>query len=661
MTTAFVLVLLAAACPAVQASNQQTDATPIQKVMTMLADLEAKVSAESASAKKEYEALVEGYDDKSKRLGFEIKTGKAEVKELNAAIAKGASTIAALNSKVDELAATISSSQADLDKATALRAKEAADYAAGVKESDDIISTISRAIAILEKEMKGGASMMQLKSVDSVAQALAVMVQASSLSSADAAKLTALVQNSQDSQQGDEEGQPGAPAGAVYVSQSGGIVSTLEDLLAKAQEQLSSAQKAETAAIYNFEMLAQSLSDEIKYAKEDMASAKKDIAAAAESKAIAEGDLSVTTKDLEEDIKTLAATKAAWTTAAEDYEVSSASRAEELKALAEALKVLKEMTSGAGTITYGLNQVSLLQIQRTRLSTGADLANFEAVHFVRDLARKQNAPELTQLAMRMASVMHMGNRQGEDPFAKVKGLIMDMIERLSKEADADASKKAYCDKETAETKAAIEDSTATIEKLTTKIDAASAKSSKLKEEVAALEKALAAIAKDQADMDATRQEEHGTFVKAKAEMEAGIEGVKAALKLLKEYYAQGQATAATGAGEGIIELLEVVESDFTKGLSEMVATEDSAAATYDSLTKENEIDTATKNKDVEYKTKESAGLDKEIAELTSDKAGVQSELDAKNEYLAKLDPMCVAKAETYAAKTEKRADRKSVV
>ena len=65
-------------------------------------------------------------------------------------------------------------------------------------------------------------------------------------------------------------------------------------------------------------------------------------------------------------------------------------------------------------------------------------------------------------------------------------------------------------------------------------------------------------------------------------------------------------------------MLEVVESDFTKGLSEMVAGEQTAAATYDKETKENAIEKTTKNQDVKYKTKEAAGLDKKAAELTTD-------------------------------------------
>merc|ERR1712232_1284970 len=99
----------------------------------------------------------------------------------------------------------------------------------------------------------------------------------------------------------------------------------------------------------------------------------------------------------------------------------------------------------------------------------------------------------------------------------------------------------------------------------------SAKSAKLKEEVAELQKELAALASSQAEMDKLRSEEKAAFEENSAEMEKGIEGVKLALKVLTEYYASDDKShdAAKGAGAGIIGLLEVVESDFTKGLAEM--------------------------------------------------------------------------------------------
>jgi septal ring factor EnvC (AmiA/AmiB activator) len=94
--------------------------------------------------------------------------------------------------------------------------------------------------------------------------------------------------------------------------------------------------------------------------------------------------------------------------------------------------------------------------------------------------------------------MRYGGKDGADPFAKIKGLISDMITKLEKEAGDDATEKAYCDKETSETTAKKEEKTAEIEKLTTKIDQDSAHSAKLKEEVAVLQKELAELAKSQA-------------------------------------------------------------------------------------------------------------------------------------------------------------------
>merc|ERR1719162_2228836 len=449
---------------------------------------------------------------------------------------------------------------------------------------------------------------------------MSIMVQASAFSSADASRLTALLQSSQQDSDAEADGDVNAPDVAAYEGHSGGIIATLEGLLEKAEVQLDTARKTETQNLHNYEVLAQSLADSIKYATEDLEKAKKCISEADEAKAIAEGDLAVTSKDLAEDIKSLADLHSQCMTKAQEFEAETKSRDGELKALAFAKKAVSEMTGGAETQTYGLEQVSFLQIARSRLASGADLANFEAVRFIRDLASKHNFPELAQLASRMSSAIRLGAAVGDDPFAKVKGLITDLIEQLEKAAAADASHKAYCDKEMGETRAKKADKDAEIEKLTTKLDQAKARSAQFKQEVATLQKELAELMKLQADMDALRAKEKELYAKNRPGMEAGVAGVQLALKILREYYAKEDKSheAAEGYGGSIIGLLEVVESDFSKLLAEMIATEEAAAAEYDKQTKENEVAKTTKEQDVKYKTDEFTGLDKAVAELESD-------------------------------------------
>merc|ERR1712014_317545 len=127
--------------------------------------------------------------------------------------------------------------------------------------------------------------------------------------------------------------------------------------------------------------------------------------------------------------------------------------------------------------------------------------------------------------------------------------------------------------EIAESNEKKSDKTAEIAKLTTKIDQMSARSAQLKSEVAALEKSLAELAASQAEMDKMRAEENAAFKQNKADMEQGLEGVKVALRVLNDYYAKSDKAheAAEGAGHGIIGLLEVIESDFSKALAEFIS------------------------------------------------------------------------------------------
>merc|ERR1719217_13298 len=148
--------------------------------------------------------------------------------------------------------------------------------------------------------------MLQLHRVNTVTQALNAMVQASFFSAADASKLTALVQSKQESDDSDLEAELGSPAGSTYSSHGGGILDTLDSVLGKAQTQLDAASKKEEAAMHNFDLLKQSLTDEIRFANKDMDAAKKNKAESSETKSVAEGDLAVTKADLAQDIKSLA-------------------------------------------------------------------------------------------------------------------------------------------------------------------------------------------------------------------------------------------------------------------------------------------------------------------------------------------------------------------
>lgn len=633
-------------------------ASPVSKVLQMLTDLEAKINKEGQEAKHVYEEFSDWCEERSRNVAYELKTGAAQIEDLEAAIDKATSDITAFTTKIEELGTSIASDEADLKSATGIRETEAADFAAQSKELRDVIGTLERGIVILEREMsKGGAAMLQLQNSGNVVQAISVMLQAASITSNDASTLTALVQSHVSDE--DEELGLGAPAAKVYEGHSGGIIDTLQGLLDKANAQLESATKKEVNAKNNFNMLKQSLVDEMKYANKDMAEAKKNLAGAKNDKATAEGDLSVTSADLksdQEDKKTLGLD---CMTKAQDYEAETRSRAEELKALAAAKEAIQSKTAGADSAAYGFNQVSLLQVaedNKLKLESASDLANFEAVKFVRELARKDQSPALTQLASRMASAVRFGSASGENPFRKVKGLIRDMIATLEKDGQADASHKAYCDKQTAETQAKKDEATDTIEKLSTKIDMAKTKSTKLREEVADLQQQLAQLASSQAEMNKVRSEEKRAYRANKEDLDQGLEGVKMALNILRDYYAkQGQAhTASSGAGGSIIGLLEVVESDFSKTLAEMTATEGAAESQYKQQTKENEITRTTKQQDVKYKTKTAAGLDKSVSELSSDKEGVTAELSAVEEYLGKLDKMCVAKPESYNERKSKR-------
>jgi len=265
-------------------------------------------------------------------------------------------------------------------------------------------------------------------------------------------------------------------------------------------------------------------------------------------------------------------------------------------------------------------------------------------------------------------------KAGADPFVKVKELIKNMIETLLSDAQADASHKAYCDKELGESAAKKEEKTATIDKLTARIDGNSATIAELTDAIKTLEAEVADIDKAQSEATAIRNTEKSDNLAAIKDFRDSADAVVAAMGVLKSFYEGGALLqtqskakkstrpefggAKTDTGSSIISVLEVAESDFTRLLAETETEEDAAADAYAKQTEENKVSKATKEADAKAKESEVKSLTVELGHAKEDHASTSTELDAVQSYIEKLKPQCEEKAMSY---EEKKAAREAEI
>jgi len=420
-------------------------------------------------------------------------------------------------------------------------------------------------------------------------------------------------------------------------------------------------------------MLAQSLTDKIKADSKDMSDEKAGVAEAKEGKAVADGALTKMTKDLKSSKKQLGMTRNDCMLTAADHQTTVAARMEELKVIAQATKILKESTGAAVKKSYDFLQTS------SSSRSHAELTNKEVVKIVKTLAHEYHSTALTQLASRISAVARYGTSAGGNPFGKVQELIGGMLSKLQNEAESESSEKKYCDEEMSKTKEKKGELGDDIEKATSRIDKAAARSAELKEDVSELQSGLANLVKSQGEMNGIRREENADYKKSKAELSQGLDGVRKAVGVLRDYYGAEDESAsllqndddqfgsfmqqpaapqkhkkAAGAGGSIIAILEVCESDFATNLAKEETQESDAVSSYEKVTQENKVRKASKEGEVKGKAREAAGLDKRISELSNDRSSVNEELSAVLKYYGKLSARCVAKADPYKARKARR-------
>merc|ERR1719359_2042206 len=217
------------------------------------------------------------------------------------------------------------------------------------------------------------------------------------------------------------------------------------------------------ASAHEFKMLDQSLTGEISHGNDKLSAATKAKAGAEEAQATAEGDLAETTKTKAADEEYASNLKTECETAAKEWAARQASAKEEMAAIDKAKEILVSGVVAFAQVGSSSKRVKFDDDDDSESDEKSE-TRAKLVHQIQKLGKKFHSFGLMQLASVAQS----------DPFVKIRGLIEDMIAKLLKEAEEEATQKAFCDAEMGKSKTSQAEKTATLDKLKTRIDGAEA-------------------------------------------------------------------------------------------------------------------------------------------------------------------------------------------
>merc|ERR1719454_1430694 len=232
----------------------------------------------------------------------------------------------------------------------------------------------------------------------------------------------------------------------AYESSSGGIVKTIEEMQGKAEDTLSALRKKEMSDAQAFAMLEQGLKDEIAHGEDKLSTAKTGKATNEQAKETASGKLVETTKSKAADEEYASTLKNECESKASEWEARQKSATEEMGAIEKAKEIL----------VGGVKAFVQVSTKTRRWNPDDDdeddktaAQRQKVVAILKNLSQEHKSFAFAQLASMATS----------DPFVKIRGLIEDMIAKLLKEAEEEATQKAFCDKEVGKSKKSQDEKT----------------------------------------------------------------------------------------------------------------------------------------------------------------------------------------------------------
>jgi len=691
-------------------SAREAKMAAVNKVVTMLEDLQKQILEEGEKEAATYNKFSCFCKDTTAEKTDAIEEGRDQKNDLTAKIEKLSDKRDNLDKKIGKLNGEIKTIEKEMKEAKKDRAEELKVYKANAADLAAALEALEGAIKVMKQSK--GPSLVELKSVVKTVREAGMLADALSIDTPRQHKTALFLQETPEVNMED------------YKFHSNDIIDTLEKLQGAFRKEKNEVDQEEVKAVQAHNLLMQEKTDVLKTKNAELEAAKKEKAETKELIATNSQELTTVAATLLDDQQYLGKLAEMCTNTAKTWDQRSKVRADELSTLVAAITIVKESVgtkTSAKTVRFAQQGVSVRLAEAAAhspealeaIEADAEQADEDAgtpVTFFQQLTSKPAAKTQTSfLAVRGRAIpaaneadeavvsllrdkgqqlkstllMSLANHISADPFAKVKQLIQELIERLLTEAANEANQKGWCDKASADAKQKREQSATEIEELNGKMAELEAEIAELTEELAILKDEIAELKKKREVAEKLRKEEKEENEATLLEANAGLDAVKMAIDVLDKFYktvddakvdlslAQqgpgadapdagfdiGEAyTGAQGAATGIIGMLDVIKSDFERTISETEKEEAEAEKEHLEFMTKTGVSLAEKKMAQEQKTKYKDDAEEQLEDATeslNDNTEILSKAIAE---LLDLKPVCVDTGMSYEERVARRQD-----
>jgi len=634
-----------------QSSQAQTAANPIRKVVTMLQNMQKKVEEEGEAEKKLFEKFMCYCKSGGKDLETSIGAAEDKVSTLPSEITAAEERLAQLKDDIRQHQADRAAAKRTMQKATAVRNKEAAEFAKLKAEADANLVAVAKAIVALEKGL--GVGFLQT----SAARELRTFVlNKADVPDVDRQMLVAFLSASNSGES------PGTDQ----------IIGMLKQMEESMNSVLSDGMKNEEEAIKSYEKMMESKGQEVEALTASVDEKMKLVGELAVDIIEMKEDLSDTEASLMKDKEFLKNLESSCLTKTKEWEERSKTRAEELTALSETIKILNDDDAlDLFKKTLPSSSASLVQVQQSRAALQQ-----KALKVVRGAWRvsdRYHRPGLDFLVLALTGKKALN----QGMFNKVIKMCDDLVGELKQEQQDDYDKKEYCERQFD----LADDKKKSLERAEKDAENAIAKAKEaietLTDEIKALEKGIKDLDKSVVEATEQRQEENTDFKSLMAADASAKEILKFAKKRLNQFYnptlalaqsrqlgespqlvevgvhdASGKASpgpppetwdAYAKKGEestGVVAMIDALIADLDKEMTEAKIDEKNGQEDYETMMMESAAKRTEDSKALSAKMEAKADAEKTLSDQTEVKKDTNKELWATLKYIDSLHHEC---------------------